>query len=182
MKRSAASPLKLCLFALAIFCGSQPASAHSPESVLISTSQGVIRLKLYPAQAPQTVAHFVSLAQKGFYNGLSFFRAVPELLIQGGDPSGTGLGGLAYVMPDEISQTLHANRPGMVALANHGPGTSGSQFFITLRETPWLEGKYNFFAEVTSGLEVAKKIEAGDKIIAIRTEPAAKKTSARTRH
>ena len=126
------------------------------------TDRGPIRVELYPDKAPLTVANFVNLAQRGFYNGLNFHRVIPDFMIQGGCPQGTGTGGPGYQFEDEINQ--HKAVRGSLAMANAGPNTNGSQFFIiTTEATPWLDGKHTVFGQVTSGQDVAERISRVDR-------------------
>lgn len=116
----------------------------------MDTSKGVIHLRLYPEQAPVTVASFVNLAKRGFYDGLNFHRVIDNFMIQGGCPEGTGTGGPGYRFEDECSPELRHDAPGKLSMANAGPGTNGSQFFVTHVETPWLDGKHTVFGNVIS--------------------------------
>jgi len=135
----------------------------------MNTSKGVIHLRLYPQQAPVTVASFVNLAKRGFYNGLSFHRVIEDFMIQGGCPLGTGTGGPGYRFEDECSPELRHDAPGKLSMANAGPGTNGSQFFITHIETPWLDGKHTVFGSVISADDqvVVNAIADGDDIISV---------------
>ena len=116
----------------------------------MKTSRGVINIRLYPQQAPVTVANFVNLAKRGFYDGLNFHRVIDNFMIQGGCPLGSGTGGPGYKFDDECSPELRHDAPGKLSMANAGPGTNGSQFFITHVETPWLDGKHTVFGAVIS--------------------------------
>jgi peptidyl-prolyl cis-trans isomerase B (cyclophilin B) len=132
----------------------------------MKTSKGEISLKLFSDLAPMTVANFVNLAQRGFYNGLKFHRVIKEFMIQGGCPYGTGTGGPGYKFQDEFVPELKHDKPGILSMANAGPGTNGSQFFITHVPTPWLDGKHTVFGEVL-GLQdqnVVNSIEQNDVI------------------
>ena len=125
---------------------------------------------LFAAEAPKTVANFVKLAEKGFYNGIIFHRVIPDFMIQTGDPNGTGTGGPGYQFADEFTAKQKHNKPGIFSMANSGPNTNGSQFFITVAATPWLDGKHAVFGEITSGMDIAKQIsmvnrDRGDKPI-----------------
>ena len=139
----------------AVACGK---SNHPPAT--IETSLGTIRIELYRAEAPNTVENFVKLASQGFYNGLLFHRVIPSFMIQTGDPTGTGTGGPGYTFEDEISPTLRHDGPGVVSMANAGPNTNGSQFFITLAATPWLDGHHAIFGRVLEGQTVVEAIAA----------------------
>ena len=114
----------------------------------IKTNKGEISLKLFADLTPITVANFVNLAKRGFYNGLKFHRVIKEFMIQGGCPHGTGTGGPGYQFQDEFVPELKHDKPGILSMANSGPGTNGSQFFITHVPTPWLDGKHTVFGEV----------------------------------
>ena len=135
----------------------------------MKTTKGDIRLRLFPDEAPFTVMNFINLSTKGFYNGLAFHRVIPNFMIQGGDPRGNGTGGPGYAFKDEFSPTLRFSKPGILAMANSGPNTNGSQFFITHRPTPWLDGKHTIFGEVlgTQDQKVVNDIVIGDKITGI---------------
>src|ERR671916_44115 len=123
------------------------------------TNQGELELELYPDDAPKTVENFVKLARDGFYDGVIFHRVIPDFMIQGGDPTGTGRGGPGYTFEDEFNQ--HKVVRGALAMANAGPDTNGSQFFIVTTEAaPWLDGKHTVFGRVTSGMEVVDALEA----------------------
>jgi len=132
----------------------------------MDTSKGVIHLRLYPEQAPVTVASFVNLARRGFYDGLNFHRVIDNFMIQGGCPQGTGTGGPGYRFEDECSPELRHDEPGKLSMANAGPGTNGSQFFITHVETPWLDGKHTVFGSVISedDQKVVNAIEGEDAL------------------
>ena len=117
-------------------------------SAVIHTSKGDIKLRLFAAKAPVTVANFVNLAKRGYYDGLKFHRVIPDFMIQGGCPQGAGTGGPGYRFEDECSPDLRHDAPGKLSMANAGPGTNGSQFFITHVETPWLDGRHTVFGEV----------------------------------
>lgn len=124
----------------------------------IRTNQGTISVELYAEDAPLTVNNFIFLAQQGFYDGVIFHRVIPDFMIQGGDPTGTGGGGPGYRFRDEIVPSLIFDGPGILAMANAGPGTNGSQFFITVAATPHLTGNHTIFGRVTAGQEVADSI------------------------
>jgi cyclophilin family peptidyl-prolyl cis-trans isomerase len=123
----------------------------------ISTNHGPIQLELYPDDAPKTVDNFVKLANDGFYDRVIFHRVIPDFMIQGGDPTGTGSGGPGYTFEDEFND--HKVERGALAMANAGPNTNGSQFFIVTTESaPWLDGKHTVFGKVTDGMEVVDEI------------------------
>ena len=126
--------------------------------IKIETSLGDIEAELYADEAPKTVNNFVTLTKKGFYDGLVFHRVIPDFMIQTGDPEGTGRGGPGYQFEDEFSPNLKHDRPGVLSMANAGPNTNGSQFFITEVPTPWLDGKHTIFGQVTKGMEAVKAI------------------------
>lgn len=132
----------------------------------IKTNKGEINLKLFADLTPVTVANFANLAQKGFYDGLKFHRVIEDFMIQGGCPYGTGTGGPGYKFRDEFDVTLKHDKPGMLSMANSGPSTNGSQFFITHIATPWLDGKHSVFGEVMGeqDQEVVNKISNNDMI------------------
>jgi peptidyl-prolyl cis-trans isomerase B (cyclophilin B) len=136
-------------------------------SVTLETSKGNIVLALTPDKTPLTVANFVNLAQRGFYDGLIFHRVIADFMIQGGDPDGRGSGGPGYRFADEFDSSLRHTGPGILSMANAGPGTNGSQFFITHVATPWLDGKHTIFGHVVSGQDVVNSIQQGDKIVKI---------------
>lgn len=156
-------------------CASQPPTAQAPQKkengtvkVKIETSLGMITADLYADKAPKTVQNFVTLAEKGFYDGIIFHRVIPDFMIQTGDPTGTGTGGPGYQFADEFSPELRHDKPGVLSMANSGPNTNGSQFFIIEAPTPWLDNRHSVFGRVTEGLEVVKQIArvpkgAGDK-------------------
>lgn len=125
---------------------------------VIKTNKGDIHLDLNPAEAPLTVNNFVVLARDGYYNGVTFHRVVPKFVIQGGDPTGTGSGGPGYNFKDEA--VTRPYKAGTVAMANAGPNTNGSQFFITVAATPWLDNRHTIFGEVVEGQDVANKISS----------------------
>lgn len=130
--------------------------------VVLETNQGNIEIKLFPTTAPKTVENFLGLVNKGYYNGIIFHRVIKDFMIQGGDPTGTGMGGESIwgkSFADEVSVTVKFDRQGLLAMANAGPNTNGSQFFITTVPTPWLDMKHTIFGEVVSGYDVVQKIE-----------------------
>ena len=136
---------------------------------IIKTTQGDISLDLFPDKAKLTVANFVNLSQKGFYNNLTFHRVIEDFMIQGGCPIGTGTGDPGYKFKDEFHNDLRHDQPGMLSMANSGPNTNGSQFFITHVATPWLDKKHSIFGRVTSSdsHEVVTKIKQDDVIESI---------------
>jgi cyclophilin family peptidyl-prolyl cis-trans isomerase len=126
----------------------------------LRTTLGDIRIELFRDRAPKTVENFVSLVKKGFYNGVLFHRVIPGFMIQTGDPKGDGTGGPGYTIKDEFEPTLRHDGPGTLSMANAGPNTGGSQFFITLAKTSWLDGKHAVFGHVRGGQDVVDKIGA----------------------
>jgi peptidyl-prolyl cis-trans isomerase B (cyclophilin B) len=133
------------------------------------TDRGTVRAELFPEKAPLTVANFVNLARRGFYDGLKFHRVIPDFMVQGGCPQGTGTGGPGYRFEDETTNGVRHER-GVLSMANAGPNTNGSQFFITHVATPWLDGKHTVFGKVTDGMDVVDKIAQGDTIKSVRIE------------
>jgi len=138
----------------------------SSIKAVMKTSKGDIRLNLFPEQAPVTVANFVNLAKRGFYDGLRFHRVISDFMVQGGCPQGTGTGGPGYRFEDEFDPSLRHDRSGLLSMANAGPGTNGSQFFITHVPTPWLDDNHSIFGAVedASDQAVVDSIEQGDTI------------------
>jgi cyclophilin family peptidyl-prolyl cis-trans isomerase len=150
-----------------IFMSTNPAAAANPKAT-IETTKGKIVVELYKDKAPKTVGNFTTLANKGFYNGIIFHRVIPGFMIQTGDPTGTGRGGPGYNFADEFGPGLKHTSPGILSMANAGPNTNGSQFFITVAATPWLDGKHAIFGKVIEGQSVADAIanaprDAGDR-------------------
>jgi len=145
---------------------------HSPPEMQIDTNKsytatvdtdkGLIELELYAQHAPKTVNNFVFLAKEGFYDGVSFHRVIPDFVIQGGDPTGTGMGGPGYKFEDEVKGNPLRHERGVISMANAGPNTNGSQFFITHSPQAHLNGKHTVFGKVVKGLDVVDKIQAGD--------------------
>jgi peptidyl-prolyl cis-trans isomerase B (cyclophilin B) len=135
--------------------------------IVMKTSKGNIELTLFPSKAPVTVASFLNLAKQGKYDGIVFHRVIADFMIQGGDPTGTGRGDRGYKFEDECVPELRFDKPGYLAMANAGPGTNGSQFFITHVATPWLNGKHTIFGAVTNGQDVVNAVAQGDKITGI---------------
>ena len=133
------------------------------------TDRGPIKVELKPEQAPLTVANFVNLARRGFYDGLNFHRVIDDFMIQGGCPQGTGTGGPGYKFEDEARNGLGHER-GVLSMANAGPNTNGSQFFITHVATPWLDGKHTVFGKVVDGMGAVDAVRQGDKIKSVTVE------------
>jgi peptidyl-prolyl cis-trans isomerase A (cyclophilin A) len=153
-------------------------TAKKESRVVIQTTLGDIQLKLFPERAPKTVENFLGLAtgkkewthpstgkksKTPLYSGTVFHRVIPNFMIQGGDPAGNGTGGPGYQFEDETSGSDRFDKPGILAMANAGPNTNGSQFFITLKPTPWLNGRHTIFGEVISGQEIVEKIGAVER-------------------
>ena len=140
--------------------------------ITISTSKGDIHLRLFPNEAPVTCANFLNLAQRGYYDGLQFHRVIPDFMVQGGCPLGTGTGGPGYQFEDEFDSGLRHDQAGRLSMANAGPGTNGSQFFITHVPTPWLDDAHTIFGEVVGEADqvVVDSIEQGDTIEGIAAE------------
>ena len=138
----------------------------------IATARGTIRLRLFADKTPITVASFVNLAQRGYYNGLNFHRVIPDFMIQGGCPQGSGTGGPGYRFEDECRADLKHSKPGIFSMANAGPGTNGSQFFITHGPTPHLDGRHTVFGEVVGpeDQKVVDAIRGDDKINSVTIE------------
>ncbi len=138
----------------------------SALTATIRTSKGNIRLDLFSEQAPKTVASFINLVRRGYYDGLNFHRVIADFMIQGGCPLGSGTGGPGYQFEDECTSELRHDRPGILSMANAGPGTNGSQFFITHVQTPWLDGKHTVFGAVCADedQQVVDAIAQGDEI------------------
>ena len=129
------------------------------SAATLHTNKGPIAVELFDDDAPKTVDNFKKLAGDGFYNGVIFHRVIPDFMIQGGDPAGTGMGGPGYQFEDETKGSPHKfDRPGKLAMANAGPNTNGSQFFITVADTSWLTGKHTIFGEVVEGQDVVEKV------------------------
>ncbi len=140
----------------------EPAVSSEEVRAIIETNMGTLTLRLYADQTPKTVENFVGLAEKGYYEGVIFHRIIPKFMLQGGDPTGTGMGGRSLwgdTFEDEIVEGLVFDRRGQLAMANAGPGTNGSQFFITFAATSWLTGKHTIFGEIIDGEEVLDAIE-----------------------
>jgi cyclophilin family peptidyl-prolyl cis-trans isomerase len=163
--------LILAVSLMTVACASQPAqekAAAKPEApaptaaknrtAVFETSMGNFSIELFEDKAPLTTHNFITLAEKKFYDGLIFHRIIEGFMIQGGDPNGNGTGGPGYMIPDEFHPALKHNAPGILSMANAGPNTGGSQFFITLKDTAWLDGKHAVFGKVSAGLEVVEAI------------------------
>ncbi len=154
---------KKLLIGLLLVCGIQlNASGDKALIVVLETNIGKIELKLYPKVAPLAVENFTTHVKNGYYNGLIFHRIIKGFMIQGGDPTGTGRGGESIWkkdFKDEFAKNVVFDKPFLLAMANRGPVTNGSQFFITLAPTPWLNGKHTIFGEVVSGQKVVRKME-----------------------
>mgnify|MGYP002756238610 CR=1 FL=1 len=129
-----------------------------PATAVFETSMGDFEVKLATDLAPKTCENFINLAKKGFYNGVTFHRVIDNFMIQGGDPTGTGTGGPGYTIKDEFSSKLTHEGAGVLSMANAGPNTGGSQFFITLVPTPWLDGHHAIFGKIVEGMDIVHKI------------------------
>ena len=138
-------------------------------TAIFDTARGPIRVELLPDQAPLTVANFVNLARRGFYDGLGFHRVIADFMVQGGCPEGSGRGGPGYRFEDETGNGVRHER-GVLSMANAGPNTNGSQFFITHIKTDWLDGKHTVFGKVVEGLDVVDAIAQGDAINSVKIE------------
>ena len=139
-----------------------------PVRVTIATTRGDIALELYPSHAPKTVNNFVFLAREGFYDGVTFHRVISDFMIQGGDPTGTGAGGPGYRFEDEFEGNPLRHETGVISMANAGPGTNGSQFFITHAPQPHLDGRHTVFGKVVEGQDVVDAIAQGDVMESVR--------------
>ncbi len=158
--------LVIMAFVLAFCFSAGDADAKSSGNLyaVFQTNKGNILLLLNKDKAPLTVANFVNLSQRGFYDGLTFHRVIQSFMIQGGDPKGNGRGGPGYRFADEFDPSLRHDRPGILSMANAGPGTNGSQFFITHVPTPHLDNRHSVFGHVVEGMDVVNSIRKGDKI------------------
>ncbi len=148
----------LTMMAAALFC----TMAYAQNEVVLKTNEGDITVKLFSKVAPKACENFIALAKKGYYNGVIFHRVIKDFMIQGGDPTGTGSGGESIwgkPFEDEFKQNIVFDRAGILAMANRGKNTNGSQFFITTKPTPWLNNRHTIFGEVVNGFDVVKKIE-----------------------
>ncbi|MBI4436176.1 MAG: peptidylprolyl isomerase [Candidatus Omnitrophica bacterium] len=148
----------LCVAAAVLFLTTRGYTEEGSVKITLKTTKGEIGAELYPKEAPKTVENFLTLARKGFYNGIIFHRVIPKFMLQTGDPTGTGMGGPGYTFKDEFSPNLRHDRPGVLSMANAGPDTNGSQFFITEVPTPWLDDHHSVFGRVTEGMEVVHAI------------------------
>jgi peptidyl-prolyl cis-trans isomerase A (cyclophilin A) len=177
MKSYSIALLSFVLLSSISFAQPKPAAKSKTaagKTAVIETTQGNITVKLFPETAPKTVENFIGLAtgkkewkdpatgkamkNKPLYSGTIFHRVIPDFMIQAGDPLGKGIGGPGYQFEDETKPSDSFDHPGILAMANAGPNTNGSQFFITVKPTPWLNGKHTIFGEVTTGMDVVKKI------------------------
>ena len=147
-------------------------SPKSNLTAVMKTTKGTIRLNLFADKTPLTVANFVNLAQRGFYNNLTFHRVIEEFMVQGGCPKGNGTGGPGYKFDDEFVSELRHDKPGILSMANTGPGTNGSQFFITHLPTPWLDDHHTVFGEVRGkgDMDVINAIVQNDRIESVEIE------------
>ncbi|MDR1650095.1 MAG: peptidylprolyl isomerase [Synergistaceae bacterium] len=151
--------LKTIFVAFALLClFYAPAWAAERPAAVFETSVGTFKAELFTDLAPLTAGNFIELAEKGFYNGVIFHRVIDRFMIQGGDPTGTGTGGPGYTISDEFGEGLKHDKPGILSMANAGPNTGGSQFFITLVPTPWLDGKHAIFGAVVEGMDIVEAI------------------------
>lgn len=165
MKKILAMMLLLCILGIQSYSKGK----ENRMNVTIKTLKGDINLVLFPEKSPLTVANFVNLIQQKYYDGVIFHRVIEDFMAQGGDPTGTGTGGPGYRFEDETDNGLKFNKAGKLAMANAGPGTNGSQFFITTVPTDWLDGNHTIFGEVASkdDLDVVKNLYNGDKMIEV---------------
>ena len=147
-----------CLAAGQINQDKKGASQVANRIAVFETNKGTFEIELFEDKAPVTTKNFIDLVQKDFYDGLIFHRVIDGFMIQGGDPSGNGTGGPGYTIPDEFSKDLRHDSEGVLSMANAGPNTGGSQFFITLAATPWLDGHHAVFGKVIKGMEVVREI------------------------
>jgi peptidyl-prolyl cis-trans isomerase A (cyclophilin A) len=136
----------------------QQESNMSNRTAVFNTSEGELKIEMFEDKAPQTTANFIKLVESKYYDGLIFHRVIENFMIQGGCPDGNGMGGPGYVIPDEFHPELKHDSAGVLSMANAGPNTGGSQFFITLLPTTWLDGKHAVFGKVTEGMDVVEKI------------------------
>jgi len=141
-----------------LYFPSPPEDEMANRSAVFQTNHGTFSVELFEDKAPATAGNFITLAEKGFYDGVIFHRVIDGFMIQGGDPTGTGRGGPGYTIPDEFHPELRHTGEGLLSMANAGPNTGGSQFFITLAATPWLDRKHAIFGRVAEGMEVVRAI------------------------
>lgn len=162
---------------LAMFTGCFTAYAEETKSaemevkdirIVMTTSRGDIEATIFASKVPMTAANYLNLAKRGYYDGLKFHRVIANFMIQGGDPQGTGRGGPGYKFGDEFVASLKHDKAGVFSMANAGPGTNGSQFFITHGPTPHLNGRHSVYGEVTKGLDVVNAVRGGDTIETIK--------------
>jgi peptidyl-prolyl cis-trans isomerase B (cyclophilin B) len=153
----------------------QRTKGEAMKVATIETNKGVIKAELFADKVPNTVANFEKLIGQGFYNGLKFHRVIADFMVQTGCPQGTGTGGPGYKFKDEFHKDLKHSGPGILSMANSGPNTNGSQFFITHVATPWLDGKHSVFGRVIEGQDVVNKIAAGDVMKKVSVEEVAEK-------
>lgn len=158
------------------FCHAEEKQFNMPSNpiAVIETNQGNIEVRLYPDIAPKAVENFIRLAESGYYDHTTFHRVIDNFMIQGGDPKGTGTGGESIwhkPFENEINPKVTFDKPGLLGMANAGPNTNGSQFFITTVKTPWLNGKHTIFGEVIGGFDVVKKIEAAPRKLFSKETP-----------
>jgi peptidyl-prolyl cis-trans isomerase B (cyclophilin B) len=157
-----------------------PKSYSTPPAITIDTNKsyaatfdtdrGTVVCELYAKDAPETVNNFVFLAREGFYDGTTFHRVIPDFMIQGGDPTGTGRGGPGYKFADELKNNPRRHAVGSLSMANAGPNTNGSQFFITHVVTPWLDGKHTVFGQVIQGQDVVNAVRQGDTLKSVKID------------
>jgi len=148
----------IMLLCFGIAFGAETARKGGKSVVILETSLGVIKVELYPDKAPVSVQNFLAYVKEGHYDGLIFHRVIAGFMIQGGDPQGDGRGGPGYTFTDEFDPTLRFDRAGLLAMANRGANTNGSQFFVTLAATEWLNNKHTIFGEVVEGMEIITRI------------------------
>ena len=144
-------------------CSGKGGNTMNKKTAVFETNKGTFEIELFTEKAPITTKNFIDLTEKGFYNGLIFHRVIDGFMIQGGDPDGRGTGGPGYTIDDEFHPDLRHDTEGILSMANSGPNTGGSQFFITLAPTPWLDGKHAVFGKVTRGMNVVKAIGKVEK-------------------
>ncbi|QQL45353.1 peptidylprolyl isomerase [Sulfuriroseicoccus oceanibius] len=135
--------------------------------IILKTNRGDIHATIFASEVPVTASNFLNLASRGYYDGITFHRVIPDFMIQGGDPTGTGMGGPGYKFADECKPNLRHSKPGIFSMANAGPNTNGSQFFVTHVPTDWLDGKHTVFGETTDGQDVVHAVRQGDQITGI---------------